>query len=257
MVGMPGCLPAVHRRSVSTTGCPPNPARRPGSRCPAVRCPAVQCPVIWLPRPDAVVQPAGVQPVRRPAVWCPARPASSRLVSARRPGRSRLVPRPPGGGDGGDLGTAGSGHDWIESSSRWSGPVLGGSVDGPRRHGCGHRCGGGVQAGGGAPAADLGRVVLRREAAPDRPGRPDRREGRCRWPLRWGRELAGAMLPHGTVRGRPSGLEPRLLCVVIAEPDVRVDGPGRIKRARRRGRRAAPARPRQVASATGSTPATL
>jgi hypothetical protein len=62
-----------------------------------------------------VSSPSGVQP----SVVCPS-------------GRSRLVPRPPGGGDGGDLGTAGSGHDWIQSSSMWSGPVPGGSVDGPR-----------------------------------------------------------------------------------------------------------------------------
>ncbi len=67
-----------------------------------------------------------------PAGWCPARPASSHLVSLRPPGRSRLVPRPPGGGDGGDLGTAGSGHDWIEWSSMWSGPVPGGWVDDAR-----------------------------------------------------------------------------------------------------------------------------
>jgi hypothetical protein len=44
-----------------------------------------------------------------------------------------------------------------------------------------------VQAGGGASAADLGRVVLRREAAPERPGRPDRRGGRLSLRLRSGR----------------------------------------------------------------------
>jgi hypothetical protein len=105
-------MPAVHRQSASTIGCPPNPARRPGSRCPAVRCPAR--PVSgYLASSSGRGCPAG---------WCPARPASSRLVSVRPPGRSRLVPRPPGGGDGGDLGTAGSGNDWIESSSMRSGP---------------------------------------------------------------------------------------------------------------------------------------
>jgi hypothetical protein len=101
VVGMPGCLPAAHRRSVSTIGCPPNPARRPGPGVQPSGVRPVQCPVIWLPGPDAAVRPAGVQPV----------PASSRLVAVRPPGRSRLVPRPPGGGDGGDLATAGSGHD--------------------------------------------------------------------------------------------------------------------------------------------------
>ena len=116
---MPACCPSpvcVHHW-VSTQPGPPS-----ESRCPAVRCPAG--PVSgYLARSSGRGCPAG---------WCPARPASSRLVSVRPPGRSRLVPRPPGGGDGGDPGTAGGGHDWIESSSMWSGPVPGGSVDGPR-----------------------------------------------------------------------------------------------------------------------------
>jgi hypothetical protein len=46
---------------------------------------------------------------------------------------------------------------------------------------------------------DLGRVVLRREAAADRPGRPDRREGRPSVATALGQGLADAMLPHGTV----------------------------------------------------------
>ena len=118
------------------------------------------------PRPDAAVRPAGVQPVRRPAVWClSVRPVAT--VSSASAGWWRR----------GQLGTAGSGHDWIESSSVWSGPVPGGSVDGPRRPGCGHRCGGRLEAGGGVSTADLGRVVLGREATADRPGRPDRRGG--------------------------------------------------------------------------------
>ena len=71
-----------------------------------------------------------------------------RLVSVRPPGRSRLVPRPPGAGDGDTSVRRDSGHDCIESSFMWSGPLPGGSVDGPRRHGCGHRCGVGCRPAG-------------------------------------------------------------------------------------------------------------
>jgi hypothetical protein len=156
---------------------------RPAVRGPGVQSSGVQpvqCLGIWLPRPDAAVRPAGVQPVRRPA-----RPASSRLEAVRPPGRSRLVPCPPDGGDGRDLGAAGSGQDWIESSSRWSGPVpaarstaRGAWMRAPLRSR--------VQAGGGASAADLGWVVLRREAPPDRAGRTAA-GGACRWRRRSGR----------------------------------------------------------------------
>lgn len=146
-------LSAVHRQSVSTTGCPPNPARRPGSRCPAVRCPA--CPV------SGYLAPSSARGC--PAGWCPARPASSRLVSVRPPGRSRLVPRPPSGGDG-------------ETSVRRAAVTTGSSrvPCGPAPSPAARSTARGawmraplrsrVQAGGGASAADLGRVVLRREA---------------------------------------------------------------------------------------------
>jgi hypothetical protein len=96
-------------------------------------------------------------------------------VSVRPPGRSRLVPRPPVVAMG-TSGTAGDGHDWIESSSMWSGPVPAarsaaqGAMDAaPPRSSC-------RPAGNGAPRTWPG--VLRREPAPGRPGRPDRREGR-------------------------------------------------------------------------------
>jgi hypothetical protein len=260
---MPRWLSAVHRQAVSTLGCPPNPARRPGSRCPAVRCPGVQssgvqpvqCPAIWVPRPDAAVQPTRVQPVRRPAVWCPPVSASSASFSARLPGHSRLVPPQPGAGDRETSGRRGSGLDWIESSSMWSGPVPGGWVDGPRSMVAGTAaevvCG---------PAGSVGRG----------PGPGGASAGGCTRPTRQARPPPGApslatALGQGWLArccawhraGRPSGLEPRPRCVVIAEPDGRVDEPGRRIRARRRGRRAAPARPSQVASATGSTLATL
>jgi hypothetical protein len=59
-----------------------------------------------------------------------------------------------------------------------------------------------VEAGGGASAADLGRVVLGREAAPDRPGRPDRREGRPSLATALGQgSWLKREVPHGTVRG--------------------------------------------------------
>ena len=124
VVGMPGCLAAGHRRSASTIGCPPNPVRRPGSRCPAVRIQvssrlgsspsSVQ---LWLPRPDAAVRPAGVRPVRRPAGWCL---SAGRSVSSCG-GRVAAM--------GDTWVRRGSGHGWIQSSCMWFGPVPGGSVD--------------------------------------------------------------------------------------------------------------------------------
>jgi hypothetical protein len=166
---MPACCPSPVRVHywVSTHPGPPS-----GSRCPAVRCPA---------RPvSGYLAPSSGRGC--PAGWCPARPASSRVVSSRvvsvrPPGRSRLVPRPPGGGDGEHLGTAGSGHDWIESSSMWSGPRPRRLGRRPEEHGRGHRCGV-VCRSAGSVGRGLGRGVLGREAAADRPGRPDRREGR-------------------------------------------------------------------------------
>jgi hypothetical protein len=122
-------MPAVHRQSVSTIGCPPNPARRPGPG----------------------VQPSGVQPVQcLVSSPCSVRLSGS-LVRTRLSGRLVSSPsgvQPSGGCPSarsqpsrpasagwwrwGDLGTVGSGHDWIQSSSMWSGPVPGGSVDRPR-----------------------------------------------------------------------------------------------------------------------------
>jgi hypothetical protein len=187
-----------------------------GSRCPAVWGPGVQpsgvqpvqCPVVWLPRPDAAVQP----------VRCLARPASSRLVSVRR--SQRLVPRRPGGRDGGHLGTAGQ-------RSRLDPVELHVVRPRPRRLSR-QPARGGLDAGTAAevvwrPAGGrrprTGRVMVGREAAPDRPGRAGPPRGRpvagdC------GRagELAGAMLRHGTVWAATWGLGPRLLCVVVAGP---------------------------------------
>ena len=129
-------------------------------------CPAVQCPAIWLPRPDAAVQPTRVHPsgVQPCGVHLSARSQPSRPASA---GWWRL---------GETSGRRGSGLDWIESSSMWSGPVpaaarstaRGGMDVGTLRRSCAGRRGS-VDRGPGS-------VVLRREAAPDRPGRPDRRQ---------------------------------------------------------------------------------
>jgi hypothetical protein len=239
------CLLSI-ARLCPLLGVHPIVARRPGSRCPAVRCPA---------RPvSGYLAPSSGRGC--PAIWCPARPASSRLVSVRPPGRSRLVPRPPGGGDGETSVRRGSGHDWTESSSMWSGPVPaarstapGGMVAGTaaevvcrpagerrRRTWAGWRFGGRLH-----PTDQAGQTAARAPVAGD-----CARAGSGR------REVAARHRVGGHL-----GLEPRLLCVVVAEPDVRVDGPGRIKRARRPGWRAAPVRPRQVASATGSAATAL
>jgi hypothetical protein len=198
----------VHRRGIQVS----NPSGVQPVHCPAGWCPPGWCPPGWCP-----------------PGWRPARPASNRLSSTRPPCRIRLVPRQPVAAMGDTRYRRGNGHDWIESSSMWPGPVPGGSVDGPMRHrwmraplrrSCGGRRG------------SVGRrtwagVVRRREAAADRPGRPDRRQGCPSVATALGQGLADAMLPHGTA-GRPSGLEPRLRCVVVTEPNVRVDGPGRL-----------------------------
>jgi hypothetical protein len=216
----------------------------------------------------ALIQPSGVQPSGvRPSgslvrtrlsgrLVSTTRPVSSRVVCARPAGHSHLVPRPPGAGDRRPRDGGAAGHDWIESSSMWSGPSLAARSTAPRRHGCGHRCGGRVQAGGGAAAADWAGWCFGGRLHPtDQEGQTATRApvaGDCARARGW---LARCCAWHRA--GRPAGLEPRPLCVVIAEPDGRVDEPGRRIRARRRGRRAAPARPSQVASATGPIPATL
>jgi hypothetical protein len=239
---MPGCCPSpgcVHCW-VST---PTRPAvQGPGVQPSGVQ--PVQCPAIWLSRPDAAVQPAGVQPVRCPAVWClSVRPVTGVSSHVR---RVVAIGRPRDGGAA-----------VLTGSSRVScgpAPVPGGSVDGPeeawlwaplRRSCAGRR--GSVSRGPGPGGASAGGCTRPTDQAGQTAAR-----GACRWRLRSGRRLVGAMLRMARVR-RPSGPGPRLLCVVGGERDGRVEGPGRRIRARGRGRRAAPARPSQVASATGST----
>jgi hypothetical protein len=134
-------------------------------------------------------------------------PSGVRRASVRPAGVSpsaRSHPSRPASASGSDGDTRYGGATVTTGSSRVpcgpaQGTVPGGSVDGPMRHRCGHRCGGLVEAGGGRRPADLGRVVLWREAAADRSGRPDRRQGVRRWRRRSGRGAADAMLPHGTV----------------------------------------------------------
>jgi hypothetical protein len=115
----PGLRPPVR--------CPLNPLCRPGSKRPAVRCPA--CPVSGhlLPRPDPAVRPSGVQPVRRPAVWCP----PLRPVAAVWSHVSRMV------GMGDTSVRRDQRHDRNQSSSRWSGPVPRRRLMGLSRPGCG------------------------------------------------------------------------------------------------------------------------
>jgi hypothetical protein len=164
-----------------------HPFRRPGSRCPAVRCPA---------RP--VSSPSSVQPVQ-----CPARPVSGHLAPSSRIRLSgRLVSSPSGVQPSGVRPSAqssrirlvrvspavalgdtsvrrGNLHDWNESSSMWSGPVPpSGSVGGLSRPGRGQRCGGHMSASGGGSPRTWPGCAWAGEAAADRPGRPDRREGR-------------------------------------------------------------------------------
>jgi hypothetical protein len=121
-------MPAVHRQSVSTIGCPPNPARRPGSRCPAVRCPA---------RPvSGYLAPSSGRGC--PAVWCPARPVSGRLVSVRPVAAVSSASagwwrwgRPRYGGQRSRL-------DRVEFHVVRPRPRRLGRR--PKEHGCGHRC---------------------------------------------------------------------------------------------------------------------
>jgi hypothetical protein len=220
VVGMPGCLPAVHRQSVSTIGCPPTPVRRPGPGVQPSGVQPVQCPVIWLPRPDVAVRPAGVQPVRRPAVWCPAVWCLSVRPVAAVSSRVRRVVA---------MGSISVQRAAVTTGSSrvpcGPAPVPGGSVDGPRSMDAGtaaESCAGRR----GASVADWAGVCSGGRLRPtDRAGQTAAR-GACRWRLRSSRGVAGARLPHGIARGGHLGLELRLLCVVIAEADVRVDGPG-------------------------------
>jgi len=70
-------------------------------------------------------------------------------------------------------------------------------------------------------------------------------------------ELAEARRSRAAPRGWHLGLEPRLLSVVVVEPDARVDGPGRTNELDGEDGRAAPARPSQEVSATGMAQTTL
>jgi hypothetical protein len=63
-------------------------------------------------------------------------------------------------------------------------------------------------------------------------------------------ELAEARRSRVAPRGCHLGLEPRLLSVVVVEPDARVDGPGRTNELDGEDGRAAPARPSREVSAT-------
>jgi hypothetical protein len=239
---MPACCPSpvcVHY------WCPPNPARRPGPGVQPSGVQPVQCPVIWLPGPDAAVRPAGVQPVRRPAVWWlsvrPVAAVSSRVrrvvamgeTSIRRAAVTTGSSRVPCGPARPRAARSTARGAWMRAPLRRSCAGRRGSV--------GRRSGpGGASAGGCTRATGQARPPPRAPVAGDCAG-------------------AGEWLARGC-RTAPCGaaiwLEPRLRCVVMAEPDVRMDGPGRTQRARRRGRRAAPARPSRVASATSSTPTT-
>jgi hypothetical protein len=181
---MPSVAVRVHH-SVSTHPlCRPGPGVQPSGVQPSGVQPSgvqpVLCPVVWLPRPDPAVRPSGVQPVRRPAVWCP-----SALLHPSRP-RQRVVAMGRRRYGGATV-TTGRGEFHVVR------PVPSGSVDGPSRPGCGQRCGGRVEASGGASAADLGRVVLGQGGCggPTREARPPQGAPRG-WRLRQAGGLAEA-----------------------------------------------------------------
>jgi hypothetical protein len=214
----------------------------PPSRRPAVRCPAR--PVSGHPAPSSG---RGC-----PASWCPARPASSRLVSARsQPSR----PASASGGDGGHLGTAvttGSsrvpcgpaptlaarstarGMDagtaaevvWRPAGSVGRGPEPGWCVGGRLRPT--------DQAGQTAARGALSLAIALGQG--ELAGARGCRTAPWAGHLSWSRDYAAWSLPSLTSEWT---------------------GPERLKRVRRRGWRAAPTRPSQVASAIGSTLATL
>ena len=202
---------------------PPFGVHQPGppSRRPAVRCPA---------RPvSGHLAPSSGRSC--PADSCPTCPASSRLVSARsQPSR----PASASGGDGGHLGTA-----VTTGSSRVPG--------GPAPALAARSTARGMDAGTAAeimwrPAGSVGRGPEPGWCVGGKP-RPTDQAGQT---AAGGRPVAGdcarargagcrARLPHGTVicPGAATTLRGRY------EPNVRVDGPGRLKRVRRRGWRAA------------------
>jgi hypothetical protein len=85
------------------------------------------------------VRPSGVQPVRRPAC-----PGFSRPVPVRPPVASVWSRVSPAAALGGHLGTAGQSSCLERIEFHVVRPRPSGSVDGPGRPGCGHRCGGRV-----------------------------------------------------------------------------------------------------------------
>jgi hypothetical protein len=217
---------------------------RPVSSCPVSGHLAPSSPVPLSGR--LVSSPSGVQPVPGPAVRCPSvRPSHpSRPASAR---RRRF---------GGHLGTAGQSSRLERIEFHVVRPRSSGSVDGPGRPGCGHRCGGRVEASGGASAADLAGLCSGGVAAADRPGRPDRRKGAHRQRLRQAGVLAEARRSR-TRRVAATLAGARLLSVVVVEPDAGVDGFGRANELDGADGRAAPARPRCAGGAPGLALAAL
>jgi hypothetical protein len=238
-----------------------------GRRCPAggvhpsglgVRDPAVQPSGVWSPgvvvqrvqrRPSAVHRPAVRCPaVRCPAVWClPGRSGRVRLLPLR---RWRWGPRSRWPGD-------------PDHRNRWRPRWLPGRrrLDRrSRRPGRGRRCRRRVGQGGRwrTRAAGLGAGRGGRACRPsDQPGPAGIRSAPSRAAARWARGAGcSARWRHRTRGWRPRlGGRPR--CVVVAEPDGRVGGPGGPRGGADRDGRAAPARPRPAASAPSSAPAAL
>jgi hypothetical protein len=265
---MPGCQPwrrspVCVQHAVST-----HPVPSSGSGCPAVWCAArlvsspsavqpVRCPVTWVRRPGPTVRPSGVHPssVRpcgvhlssvQPLVSAPVRPDASVSSHLR---RWRWGPD----GCGGATCTTGTVEVPVAAAPS-SGSVNGRGLDdrGRRYRGC--ALVGGVSAadpaglgeGGGGHACPL----------PDQTGQAGVRSARG-WRLRCGHGAGcSARLPHRW-RGCRPGLGARPRWVVVVEPEVRVNGPGRADGLAGGDGRAAPARPRLAASLPGSLPTAL
>jgi hypothetical protein len=240
---MPSVAVRVHHVGVHPS------VRGPGVQPSGVQLSGVRTSGSLVPGPS--VRPSGVQPVRRPAC-----PGFSRPVSVRPPVASVSSRVSPAAALGGHLGTAGQSSRLERIEFHVVRPRPSGSVDGPGRPGCGHRCGGRVEASGGASAADLAGLCSGGVAAADRPGRPDRRKGAHRQRLRQAGVLAEARRSRTRhVAAILAGA--RLRSVVVVEPDAGVDGLGRANELDGADGRAAPARPRCAGGAPGLVPAAL
>jgi hypothetical protein len=254
----PGCRPP--RRPLSGGAASGRPAVRRchrGRHCQdaagaSVTASDVRCPpsrfVVW----DPAVQPAGVRPVRCPALWCPPGQRPARWCP---PPSVQMCPSPPiPGGGVGPRSCGGHPSPQEPVKTRWAGTPLSGSVDGPA--GRGRAVLPTRVLVSGASVADPGRVGYGGGACPlgDQAGQAGVRSARG-----WRRSEAQDEAARGGRTGRVAavgaGWRPRW--VVVVGPAARVGGPGGAEGLAGGAEHAAPARPRLAASAPGSRPAAL